>query len=220
MKLSKNTLNIIKNFSLINTNLLIVPGNRLSTISPVGSVYADAKIEESFDQEFGIYDLNEFLSVISIFNDPDFTFDDKVLHITEGKNKVRYMSADKSILRFKTGTPKFPADCDISFELTAANLQQITRSAAVLKVPFVSVVGKDGACSIIVTDKSNPNSNQFQIEVGDTSETFVANMKVEYLKMIPDDYEVYISSERKACKMVGEDKMYLIALETDSSFSK
>lgn len=220
MKLSKNTLNIIKNFSLINTNLLIIPGNRLSTLSPVGSVYADAKIEESFDQEFGIYDLNEFLSVISIFNDPDFAFDDKVLHITEGKNKVRYMSADKSVLRFPKGTPKFPADCDISFELTAANLQQITRSAAVLKVPFVSVVGKDGACSIIVTDKSNPNSNQFQIEVGDTAETFSANMKVEYLKMIPDDYEFYISSERKACKMVGEDKMYLIALETDSTFSK
>ncbi len=219
MKLSKATINIIKNFSLINTNLLIRPGNKLSTISPSGGVYGEAQIEETFDKEFGIYDLSEFLSVISIFNDPDFTFEDRVLHITEGKNRVRYMSADQSVLRFPKGSPKFPADCDISFELSSANLQQITRSAAVLKVPFISVVGKDGVCSIIVTDKSNVNSNQFQLEVGETDLTFSANLKVESMKMISDDYEFYVSSERKACKLVGQDKLYLLAIETDSTFS-
>lgn len=218
MKLSKSTLNIIKNFSLINTNILIRPGNKLSTISPSGGVYAEAQIEETFDKDFGIYDLTEFLSVISIFNDPDFQFDDRVLHITEGKNRVRYLSADQSVLRFPKSSPKFPADCDISFELTSSNLQQITRSAAVLKVPFISVVGKDGICSIIVTDKSNANSNQFQIEVGDTDLNFTANLKVDSMKMISDDYEFYVSSERKACKLVGQDKMYLMALEIDSTF--
>ncbi len=220
MKLSKATLNIIKNFSTINTNLMIRKGNKLSTLSPSGSVYGEAHIEETFDHDFGIYDLGEFLSVISIFNEPEFEFNERVLNISEGKNRVRYMSADSSILRFPKGTPKYPAESDISFDLSNSNLQQITRSAAVLKVPYVSIVGKDGICSIIVTDKTNPNSNQFQIEVGDTTSEFVANIKVESMKMIADNYEFHISTQQKAaCKLIGQDKMYMLALETDSTFS-
>lgn len=220
MKLSKQTLAIIKNFSQINSNLLIKPGNTLSTISPSKHLFGEAQIEESFDTEFGIYDLSEWLSVLSIFNDPDVEIDGKVMYITEGKNKVRYISSETAVLISPKTTPKFPADCDVSFELTMANLQQISRAASVLKVPFISIVGNGESITIIVTDKNNPNSNQFQIEVGSTDLEFTVNIKVELLKMMPETYEFNLSAEHRRCKLVGQDKSYQLAWEIDSVFNK
>jgi hypothetical protein len=220
MKLSKNTLSIIKNFSQINQNLLIKPGNTISTISPSKWIYGEAQVEEDFPVEFPIYDLSELLSVISIFNDPELVFEDSVLYITEGKNKVRYMPSEPNILIVPKSSPKFPANSDVSFELSASTLQQITRAAAVLKVPFVSIIGDGKSVSIIVTDKNNPNSNHLEIQVGDTEYEFSVNLKVELFKMIPESYELHMSSEKRACKLIGTDKMYLLAWETDSTFTK
>ena len=68
MKLNQNTQNILKNFSEINTNILIKPGKQLNTISTMRNIFAKADIDEEFDTEFGIYDLNEFLEVVSSLN--------------------------------------------------------------------------------------------------------------------------------------------------------
>ena len=65
MQISKNTFEVLKNFSEINENLLIKPGNELKTISVMKNVLAKATIEETFDKEFAIYDLNSFLNVLS-----------------------------------------------------------------------------------------------------------------------------------------------------------
>ena len=56
MKLNENTSAILKNFSEINTNILIKPGSELNTISTMRNIFAKATITESFDSEFGIYD--------------------------------------------------------------------------------------------------------------------------------------------------------------------
>ena len=66
MQISKNTFEVLKNFSEINENLLIKPGNELKTISVMKNVLAKATIEETFDKEFAIYDLNSFLNVLSL----------------------------------------------------------------------------------------------------------------------------------------------------------
>ena len=220
MKLSKNTLAILKNCSSINSNLMLKAGNTLASISPSKWVYAEYQIEESFPQDFGIYDLHEFISVMSIFDSPELEFDGNVMYISEGKNRVRYGSADAGVLIVPKSSPKFPANPDVCFELSRDNLAQITRAASILKVPFVSIVGDSNTISIVVQDKNNPNSNQFQIEVGETEFTFSVNLKVELMKMMSESYEVCLSAEKRACKLVGEDKLYLLAWETDSTFSK
>ena len=81
MKLNENTKDILKNFSEINTNILIKPGNQLATISTMRNIFAKATISESFEKEFGIYDLNEFLSVVSSLNKPEITLQDKFMTI-------------------------------------------------------------------------------------------------------------------------------------------
>ena len=81
MKFSKQTFEILKNFSTINSNILVKPGNTLSTITGAKNVMSEAKVAEEFDVEFGIWDLSKFLGTISLFQDPEFEFEEKYVLI-------------------------------------------------------------------------------------------------------------------------------------------
>jgi hypothetical protein len=45
--ISKDTLNILKNFSGINSNLYVKPGSKLTTMSPTKNIMAEVEVEES-----------------------------------------------------------------------------------------------------------------------------------------------------------------------------
>jgi hypothetical protein len=218
MKFSKQTLTILKNFASVNTNLLLKPGKMISTKGTDGSMIATADIEEEIPCQFGIYDLNEFLGVISIFSDPEINITEKEMVISEGKNKIRYLSAESSILITpKNPRPPLPEDAEVNFVLTQSELGQIIRAASVLKVPFMSVIGNGSTMTIKVHDKSNVNSNAFTLDKGDTEHTFVYNIRVDLLKMLPEDYEVTIA-KTNTTRFVGNNKTYWVMCETDSSF--
>lgn len=217
MKLSKQTLAILRNFSGINTNLYITPGNTLMTVAANKTAFAIATVEETFDTTFGVYDLNELLGVLSIFSDPDLEFSSKNLIISEGKNRIRYMPADAEVLIFPKKEPKFPEEPDAEFQLSAQNLAQITKASSVLKVPFVTFKGDGTKISVLVHDKSNVNSNQFTIDVSTASPAvFDMHVKVDSLKMLPEDYAVQVSFN-KILKFIGNQKSYLVTCETDST---
>lgn len=218
MKLSKTTINLLRNFASINTNLLITPGNKLLTVAANKTAFASAEVEETFETTFGLYDLGEFLGVLSIFEDPDLIFTEKSLTIAEGKNRIRYMPADADVLIYPKKEPKFTDEPEAEFTLTAQQLSQIIKASSVLKVPFTTIKADGNKIQVLVHDKSNPNTNQFAIDVDcETDKTFDLHIKVESLKMIPEDYQVLVSSA-KVCKFVGENKTYLVTGETDSSF--
>lgn len=217
MKLTKETLGILKNYATINTNILLKPGSLLQTKSPNNTIYSEAKVEEVFPTEFGIYDLNEFLGVLSIFNDPELTFNDRSLTISEGKNKIHYLPADAEVLIAPKGAPKLPVP-EVEFELSAQSLQQIIKASAALKVPFMTIHSKDGNIEILVHDKANPNSNKFQLELGTTEHEFNVHVKVESLKMLPDTYTLQVTS-KKICLFKSATKSYLLACEADSTFT-
>ena len=217
MKISKQTLAFIKNLATINTNLLIKPGNVLATISSDRTVVAEMEIAETMPVQFGIYDLNEFLGVISIFNDPDVNLSEKEMTIIEGKNRIRYLPADSEIIVSPKSKVKFPGDAEVNFKLAASELTQIIKASSVLKSPNVSISGNGSEISIKVHDKTNPNSNQFTITKGETEHTFDFHVRVDLLKMLVEDYDVSISS-KKMCQFSGDSKTYWVMCETDSSF--
>ena len=68
MNLTSDTVAILKNFSDINQNILVKPGNQLQTISTLKNILAQADVTEKFDQEFAIYDLPEFLRAVDLFD--------------------------------------------------------------------------------------------------------------------------------------------------------
>ena len=99
MKLSKSTLDILKNFSNINQSICFKEGTELSTLSIQKNILSRANVEEKFPKSFAIYDLSEFLSGLTLFEDPEFNFDnDNYVIIKDRKNSSRYFFADPSTI--------------------------------------------------------------------------------------------------------------------------
>jgi len=224
MKLNTNTHNILKNFSEINTNILIKPGKELSTISTMRNIFAKANIDESFDTEFGIYDLNEFLAVVSGMNKPELSLQDKHMTISQegSKSKVKYFYSDPSVIVAPTKEVNMP-EAEVTFSLSESNLEQLKKMAAILKSPDLALIGEKGGSIVLkVCDKKNDTSNNFDIVVGEgATADYTFYFKVENMKMIPGDYDVSVSS--KSISHFKNKKLpieYWIALEPDSTISK
>ena len=222
MQLNKVTHDILKNFSEINTNILIKSGSELNTISTMRNIFAKATITESFDNEFGIYDLNEFLSVVSSLDKPELTLDDKNMLISPecSARGVTYWYSDPSVIVAPTKDVNMP-ETDVTFSLSESNLQQLQKMAAILKAPDLALIGEKGGNVLLkVCDKKNDTSNSFDIVVGENATAdYTFYFKVENLKMMSGDYDVAVSqksiSHFKNTKLPIE---YWIALEPDSVF--
>lgn len=219
MKISKETSDILKAFANINTNLLIKPGKKISTMSAGKDIMAEVEVQEDFDKEAGIYNLNELLGVLGLFNAPEVTFEDKYLEVSEGRSKIKYVYADSSLLTVPTKTIQMP-QAEIKFELSADNLSRIQKAAAALGVGDIAVVGDGKSVSIKVLDSKNPTSNNYVVDLETaTTDTFEVYFKVEKLKLIAGDYDVEISSKKiSKFSHKGIKLVVYIAVESNSTF--
>jgi hypothetical protein len=220
MKLSRETINLLKVYSNINTNLLIKAGSTIRTKSPQKNIVAEATIAEEFPLDFGIYDLGEFLGVLSLFEDADVLFEDKVATITEGKSSIRYYAADASLLVVPTQALKYP-EPEVTFDLPAATLAMAIKTAGVLRSSDITIEGDGTTIHLSVADLKNPSANNFKVIVGETDKTFKANLKQENLKMAPGDYTASLSSKMiSRFQSKTSDAVFYIALESTSTFAK
>jgi hypothetical protein len=220
MKLSDNTLTILKNFAGINNSILVKHGNKLRTISVAKNILAEANITEEFPRDFAIYDLNQFLNGLSLHNDPDLDFkEDSYLSIKEGKRRVKYFFADPNVIISPPDKDIQLPSQDVCFQLDSTSLEKLVKAAAVYQLPDLSAIGEAGAVKLVVRDKKNDTSNEYAIVVGETDQEFTFNFKVENIKIIPGAYDVVVSS--KLLSQFTNTKynlIYYIALEPDSTF--
>ena len=220
MKLSDNTLTILKNFAGINNSILVKEGNRLRTISMAKNILAEAEISEEFPRDFAIYDLNQFLNGLSLHQDPDLDFNqDSYLSIKEGKRRVKYFFADPNVI---TSPPEkditLPSE-DVTFQLDTTSLEKLLKAAAVYQLPDFSAIGEAGVIKLVVRDKKNDTSNEYAIVVGESDKEFCFNFKVENIKIIPGAYDVVVSSKLLSQFTNTQFNLkYYIALEPDSTF--
>lgn len=219
MKLSENTFNVLKNFSGINQSISVKSGNTLRTISIAENILAEAEVEESFPQNFSIYDLNEFLGGMSLMRGADMEFgSDHYVKIKTNRSAIKYFFADSTVIKQAPEKEITIPTEDVSFTLTEQDLQSLTRAAAVYQLPDFSVIGDGKEISLVVRDKENDTSNTFSITVGTTTDEFVLNMKVENIKILKGDYDVTMS-KRYISRWINKDisVTYWIALEPDSN---
>ena len=220
MNLSDNTLGILKNFAGINNSILVKKGNQLRTISVAKNILAEAEIPEDFPRDVAIYDLNQFLNGLSLHQDPDLDFSEETyLTIREGRRKVKYFFADPQVIIAPPEKEISLPSQDACFQLDSNSLEKLLKAAAVYQLPDLAVVGGEGVVKLIVRDKKNDTSHEFSEEVGETTEEFSFNFKVENIKIIPGSYDVVISSKLLAeFTNKNTDLKYYIALEPDSTF--
>ena len=224
MKLSDQTLEVLKNFSDINTNILVKPGSELSTISTMKNILAKATITESFDKQFAVYDLSELLGIVSAIEKPDVDIsNEKFMTIgsTGSKSKAKYYYSDESVVTSPQKDVVMP-DADVNFQLKDEILSKLLKMAAIMKLPDLSLVGVKGQDVILkVHDKKN-SANSYEEFVGtEASADFTFNFKIENLKIIPGDYDVAVSSKSIShFKNKVKPIEYWIALEPDSKINK
>lgn len=223
MELSENTLSLLKNFSGINQNILIRAGNTIKTITEARNVLASAEIIETFPNDVGIYDLNEFIGVLSLVDSPNLQFEDEYVKISDacGRSRVKYFFSAEETLTAPQKDINMP-DPEVTFTLDNDTLNKIKKAAGALGHTEVAISGKNGVLNLSVIDTNNVTSNIFSIDVdGNYPEnaTFKFILNISNIKIIPGDYDVKISS-----KLISEfinksvPVKYWIALEKSSTY--
>jgi hypothetical protein len=216
MKLSNDTRDVLKNYSTINANLLVSSGNKIATMSQMKNIVSLATLPDTFENEFAIYDLNEFLSAMSLFEDPELDFGDSSVKISQGGQSLNYFYSDPTVVTTPKSDITMP-DPDATFTLKQSVFNQVLKASSVLGVPdMVLDVNETGQMNLRVSDRKNDTSNSFSVEVGEggtPNQKFF--FKVENLKLLSGDYEVKVSSKGISnFKNVNKDIEYFIALET------
>lgn len=225
MELNEATLNVLKNFSGINQNLLVQEGNTIKTISEARNVVATAIVEQDFSQKFGIYDLNEFIGVLGLVDQPNLRFAEEHVTVSDasGRSKIKYFFSPEETLTSPTKDVTMP-EADVSFTLDNDTLNKLKRAASTLGHEDVSITpGGGGILSLSVVDNENSTSNTYSIDIDGeyTSSDFNFVIKISNLKILPGDYEVKLSR-----KLITEFKhkelnvRYWIAVEKTSRFGE
>lgn len=220
MKLSDKTISLLKNFSTINQSILVREGNKLRTISVMKNILAEATVTEEFSKDFGVYDLNQFLNGLSLHQSPELDFkNDGYVVIREGKMRSKYFFADPNVIVTPPDKEITLPSEDVCFEVSTEQLDKLLKAAAVYQLPDISAVGEGGVIKMVVRDKKNDTSNDFAIVVGETTNEFSFNFKVENIKVLPGTYEVVVSKKLLSrFESKNHDLTYYIALEPDSTF--
>lgn len=220
MKLSDKTISLLKNFSSINQSILFKEGNKLRTISVMKNILAEATVSEDFTKDFGVYDLNQFLNGLSLYQNPELDFkNDGYVVMKEGKSRSKYFFADPNVIVSPPDKDISLPSEDVCFELSTDQLDKLLKASSIYQSPDLSAIGENGVIKLVVRDKKNDTSNVYSVIVGETDKEFCFNFKVENIKILPGTYEVVVSQKllsRFTAK--NSDLTYYIAMEPDSTF--
>jgi len=220
MKLSDKTISLLKNFSSINQSILFKEGNKLRTISVMKNILAEATVSEDFTKDFGVYDLNQFLNGLSLYQNPELDFNnDGYVVMKEGKSRSKYFFADPNVIVSPPDKDISLPSEDVRFEVSTDQLDKLLKASSIYQSPDLSAIGENGVIKLVVRDKKNDTSNVYSVIVGETDKEFCFNFKVENIKILPGTYEVVVSQKllsRFTAK--SSDLTYYIAMEPDSTF--
>jgi len=186
MKLSTDTINILKNLATINANLVVKQGNELASIADNNSILASAVVKETFTKEFGIYNLSEFLSLISLIPNAEFDFEDKYVKVKAKGVQVKYFYSNTEILTSPKKKISMPST-DVTFNLNKEQFGNIKNAAGALKHEVLTLKGDDGVITAIVRDPADSTANTYSIVIDEDNsckESFTFDIKIVNLKLI------------------------------------
>ena len=219
MQLSEKTLEILKNFSKINVNLFIEKGSsHLRTVSESKNIFASVEVEETFPVDAGIMNLHKLLQTMSMFEQPDLSFEDTHILITEaeGRNTFTYYYTEPNCLTYpKAQVKDFPTP--VTFTLNEDTLGQIIKASSISQLPDVKITYDNNVVALELQDRQNPTSNVFSFKLdGQGTESITAFMKVENLKLVAGDYKMMVSNTASRLENLSPEMatlQYCIAMD-------
>jgi hypothetical protein len=223
MKLSSETLTVLKNFASINSGIEFKKGTKLSTLSADKTILASATIPDNFQEDFCVYDLNQFLSIYSLYSAPELSFDEKNVYIGSGRNKTTYRKTAKDMIVSVPNKEVNLPSIDIDFTLKQEDLASILKSAAVLQSDNLKVESDGEKIYVTCFNAKDNSAHTNSIEVADgAGNKYSMVFLTENFKLIPGNYQVQISQKGLALfKNKTSDIQYFITIQTkDSKFGE
>ena len=216
MKLSENTLAVLKNFASINSGVVLSSGASQRTISPEKSILVEATIDDDIPTQFGIYDLNQFLGNLTTLRNPELTFSKEGVVLDDGELSFEYRACSANLIITPPEKELVLKSVDVTFFLPNDTLQKLIKVATMNGLPNLSVVGKNGQLLLKIHERANDTSNSGTIQIGDyAGQDFTASFKTDNLKLLPNDYNVEIQKGAFAkFENASNTLKYFIALET------
>lgn len=210
--MQKETLDILKNFASINQGIIFREGNVIRTMSVLKNVFARATIPDTFAQEFAIYDLNEFLSTLSLFQSPEISYKDDHIEIKSGRSRARYYYSNPKVIVAPPHDKNIEVTGDLSFKLPASVLEQTLKASSVMKLKELEITDQ----GLRAFDKSGTSSNQYNVDVENLQGTGGSKVvKIENLKLLPRDYTVVVGERAIKFTSIDEGLVYFVVVESE-----
>ena len=220
MKLETRTMQILKNFAMINPSMLVREGSVQSTIAAQKTILARTTVQESFPKEFAVFDLSRFIGVLSLFTEPELEFDESKVIIKQGRQRVDYTFADPELIVAPPDkTPKVD-NPEVVFTLSAEALQSTMRALGALQSTHLIIEGDGETVTMGAGKPSDPTSDTYNIDVGVSNYSFKFAFKAENIKVLPGDYEVSISSKKIANFKCSDVEYWIMADSNHSTFNE
>ena len=225
MKISKSTMDVLKNYSEINQSIVIKEGNEIKTISALKNILSRAVVKENFPKDFAIYDLPTFIGFHSTMSEPEFEFNDASMTMKDSSGRGKYFYAEPSLVVTPPEKNIDMPESDINFELKNDVLEDIMKKANVLKLADIGLKScpKSQGLYLYATNKNNDTSNDYSVQVGTgATKKFNIVFKKDNLKIIPGDYDVTIANgiSHFVNKDANVELEYWIALEANSDYGE
>jgi hypothetical protein len=218
MKISTETIQVLKNFAMINPNMVFLPGKTLATLNVAKSIFARVEIEEEIPRKFGIYELNSLLQILTFSEDQEIDFGESNITVTNDMGSFEYFYCSVNLP--EAPTKNIVLKPFFQFDLSSKDIQTITKVMALLAAPTLSIVSKKGKVSLKIGDKKNATANSFNRDIGKCEDDFQCDLATENFKMMPNDYKVTIAKEPSmACEFkstAGKQMVYILAVEPTS----
>jgi len=198
MKISKQTFEIMKNFTTINNSIWVNEESVLKTQSVAENIIGVYDTEEKFP-EWQLYNSLPFMSLIQMFDlgNVDFDFGENAVTIkTKGTRTVIVYNDTDLIpklgdLKESTSYKKYDK-FNANFDLASDKVNYVQKVANILGLPDMTVKMNDGKGVISIIDNEDPNSNTFKIAITGDGNCDIT-MMVKNLLVLPGDYTVSIS---------------------------
>ena len=223
MKLSQETLTILRNYAAINKGVVFHPGNKLYTRKD--SLIADATITEEFEKEVGIFDLSQLLNIIGLFNDPVLDFGDDYLRIAEpdGSQETMYLYAAPGIVQGGTIPKKklmeIPTEV-IDFKLTEEQWNKLQKAITILSRTEIKIKSDGKVIRMETANHKNDQGSSHSIVLAGDPHGLSCSMVYnrDDMALLKGSYEGTITPLFTVFKNVsGYDLTYYVGVEPTTS---
>lgn len=232
MKLSNDTINILKQAASINPGIIIDPGQDVFSMQENKTVRMQACVNEEFPKQFAIMNLNQFLNVLSLFDSPELDFQDDKVEITSdtSNQKVIYYYSDPEVVKQDNKKLKAEIEYEIEFDLTRADLATLNKAASTIGVEDICVYSDKGSSDVCLAalNKARQSGNAFELVIGSddslTDKAFKVYFRKSNLKLTNNDFHVKLSTKGLSTWIATDtslkELLFHIAIEKDSKFNE